>query len=287
MKFINKQKVKSLMNVTFWGTRGSIACANPTYAKFGGHTSCVGLQVSDQLLIFDAGSGLYDLGNWIQKSNINIKQAHLFLTHFHFDHVMGLPFFAPLWSSDFHLTIYHASLNFSKHRLESFIKNRLFVEPFFPVPFKKIPSKINFKEYPTQTTFALNQDIEISSQSLCHPGEATGYRVQYHDKTLSYITDTEHTATGLDPRVLSLMNQADLAIYDATFTEAEYQEKKGWGHSTWQQGVRLAQEAKVKQLAFFHHAPTHTDDILNAIEQEAQRLMPCCFMAQQGTTIVL
>ncbi|MGI4851247.1 MAG: MBL fold metallo-hydrolase [Janthinobacterium lividum] len=276
-----------MTEVTFWGTRGSIACANPNYIEFGGHTSCVSLLIEEQLLIFDAGSGLYDLGEWIQKSKPNIKHVDLFLTHFHYDHVMGLPFFAPLWNSDFHITIHHASSNSCENLVKSFVKQRLFSEPFFPVPFEKIPSRIDLKEHILTASFALSPGLLVYTQGLNHPGEATGYRIEYKGKVFSYVTDTEHTPGELDKKILNLISHADLAIYDATFTDEEFKEKKGWGHSTWQQGVWLAQEAGVKKLAFFHHAPSHTDDILNAIEQEAQALLPSSFVARQGTTVIL
>ena len=275
------------MDLTFWGTRGSIACASSAYTKFGGHTSCVSLNIQGRLLIFDAGSGLYDLGEWIQNSLDKISHVDLFITHFHYDHVMGLPFFAPLWDPYFNLTIHHASLNPEENKVKSFIQHRLFVEPFFPVSFEKVPSKIDFKEHLLGASFSLNQDISMSSQALNHPGEATGYRIESKGKSISYITDTEHTIGELDAKILCLMDQADIAIYDATYTDEEFHEKKGWGHSTWQQGIRLAQKAGVKKLAFFHHAPSHDDTILTSLEQQAQRIWPSCFMAKQGMTFTL
>lgn len=275
------------MDLRFWGTRGSIACASSGYAQFGGHTSCVSLCVDQRLIIFDAGSGLYDLGVWIQESTDNIRQADLFLSHFHFDHVMGLPFFGPLWNPDFSLTLHYASANPADHQLDSFVKHRLFAPPFFPVPFEKVPSRIDFKEHPLGTPFLLKNQILMKAQPLNHPGGAVGYRVESGDKIISYVTDTEHKVDQPDANVLDLMEQADLVIYDATYTDEEFPQKEGWGHSTWQEGLRLAQAAGVKQLAFFHHAPSHTDDMLTIFEQQAQQTWPSCFMAKQGMKLQL
>ncbi len=273
------------MNLTFWGTRGSIACASPFYIKYGGHTSCVSLYNQGKLIIFDAGSGLYDLGVWIQQSGVKIDQVDLLLTHFHYDHAMGLPFFAPLWDPSFHLTVHYAGATPEKGKLKEFISKILFSPPSFPIPFQKVPAQIDFKEYPLESSFTVNSDIKIMPCALNHPGNATGYRLEGFNKVISYITDTEHVVGTPDEKVLKLMHQADLAIYDATYTDEEFKDKEGWGHSTWQEGIRLAKQAQVKQLAFFHHAPDHTDDILTALEQKAQKLWPSCFMAKQGTSL--
>lgn len=275
------------MEVVFWGVRGSMACCSSQHRRYGGHTSCVSVKCDDRLIILDAGTGLYDLGLWIREEKI--KRADLLLTHFHFDHIIGLPFFPSVWDPDFHLTIHAVYQDDTPERLrlENFLRRYLFAAPFFPVSLDITQAHIKLKDHAMRVPFSLAPDIHVKSQTLNHPGGATGYRINYQGKSISYITDTEHVADLTDPHVLELMQQADLVIYDATYTEAEFPDKIGWGHSTWQEGVRLAKIADVKKLVLSHHDPGHTDAVLDVIEQQAQAVWSRCLVARQGMKMTL
>ncbi|GAO99007.1 ribonuclease Z [Caedimonas varicaedens] len=273
------------IEVTFWGVRGSTACSSLQHVKYGGHTSCVSVQCDDALIIFDAGTGLYDLGVWIEKQKI--RKADLLLTHFHFDHIIGFPFFSSIWDQDFALTVHYACKTSHPGQLGDFLRHHLFSPPFFPVSFDITEARIKLKDYLVGTSFSLNPHIRVTSAALNHPGEATGYRLEYQEKVISYVTDTEHVPGHTDSQVLALMQQADLVIYDTTYTEKEFAHKTGWGHSTWQEGVRLARLADAKKLALFHHDPGHTDAVLEMIEREARAEWADCFAARQGMSIRL
>lgn len=274
------------VSVEFWGVRGSIPVSSSPYHLFGGHTSCVSVTHKEELFIFDAGSGLRDLGEKIKL--LGIKQATLILSHFHFDHIIGLPFFAPIWDHDFHLTLLSAHC-YDKGGLKGFLENYIFKEPFFPVNLNQVQAHITYIDCLPTERLTLSQDYCLDIDPLNHPGGGYGYRLHCAGKiSISYISDTEHIQGQDDLNVLKLMQDTDLVIYDAMYTEEEFSHnKKGWGHSTWTEGLRLAQKAGAKKLALFHHDPSHTDDILVDIEKKAQKIWPNCFMARQGMKILL
>lgn len=273
------------VSVEFWGVRGSIPVSSSLYNLFGGNTSCVSVTHKEQIFIFDAGSGLRDLGEKIKL--LGIKQATLILSHFHFDHIIGLPFFAPLWDHDFHLTLLSAHC-YEKGGIKSFLENYVFKEPFFPVNLNQIQARITYIDCLPSEKLNLSQDFNLDIFPLNHPGGGYGYRLSCPEEiSISYISDTEHIQGEDDQNVLKLMHNADLVIYDAMYTEEEFIHKKGWGHSTWNEGLRLAQKAGAKKLALFHHDPNHTDRMLLDIEEKAQKIWPNCFMARQGMEILL
>lgn len=242
-----------VFDVTFLGVRGSTPCAGPLYEKYGGHTSCVLVRVRGELLIFDAGSGIVDVKIG------DAQKAHLFFSHLHLDHVMGLPFFKPVWNKDFFLNFYSRGLG-----LEAYLEN-MFSPPLFPVPFKDFPVQKKFIDIDHK--HSLSKDITIETSALNHPNGATGYKILCEGKSICYITDTEHTEHGLDENILDLIQGTDLFIYDASYTDETYPAYKGWGHSTWQEAHRLAQKANVKKTVLFHHDPNHTDDKMDEIKR--------------------
>ncbi len=269
------------MKIQFWGVRGCITCSSPSYDIIGGHTSCVSVEVDNHLIIFDAGSGLRDLGLYIK--NNSIKSAILCLSHGHYDHIVGLPFFGPLWDNDFDLTIIGGPID-KCINIQDLVTNKIFSSPLFPVPFTETMAKISFKDINHHQKISLTKTITLTGIGLNHPGGATGYKVENADKSICYITDHEHISeTVSTPRHLrDFIKDTNLMIYDATFTDEQYVNYKGWGHSTWQKGIELSKEAHVKKLALFHHNPEHTDDIMMDIEKQAQAVWPLCFVARQG-----
>ena len=272
-------------SVEFWGERGSIPVSSSLYNDFGGHTSCVSVTHKKNIFIFDAGSGLRDLGEKMKETGIN--QATLILSHMHFDHIIGLPFFAPIWNPNFQLTLLSAHC-YEKGGLKKFLENYVFKDPLFPVNLSQIPAHIKYIDCPPRESLTFFQDYRLDIAPLNHPGGGSGYRLHCPEgPSVAYISDTEHVPGHDDPNVLKLMHDTDLVIYDAMYTEEEFSKKYGWGHSTWTEGLRLAQKAGTKRLALYHHDPSHTDDILLKIEEEAQKLWAQCFMARQGMKISL
>ncbi len=269
--------------VTFWGTRGSIACPTPRHLKYGGNTSCVQIQAGDQHIVLDAGTGVRELGHWHVGKGID--RAVLLLTHTHWDHINGFPFFPPAFREDYELLVMAGHLR-NAGGVRTALEGQM-TQPMFPVPLETMCAKISFEDFEAGDRFSLDGGIEIMTIPLNHPSGATGYQIRYDGKTLCYVTDTEHVAGRQDRGILGLIEGADLVIYDSTYTDEIFETKIGWGHSTWQEGLRLCQEASAKQLAIFHHDPDHTDDVMENIEGKAKLLWDGAFVAREGMRRIL
>ncbi|OCR01754.1 MBL fold metallo-hydrolase [Oscillatoriales cyanobacterium USR001] len=270
--------------VQFWGVRGSIASPGSKTVRYGGNTSCVEMRLGDRRLIFDGGTGLRVLGlNLLRQMPV---EAHMFFTHTHWDHIQGFPFFVPAFVPKNCFHIYGAIAPNG-----STIKQRLsdqMLHPNFPVPIQVMQSDLKFYDITPGDIVEIG-DIKIETALLNHPNTAIGYRVTWQGHTAVYCTDTEHYPDRLDENVLQLARNADVLIYDATYTNAEYHDLKspkvGWGHSTWEVGVEVAKAAGVKRIVMFHHDPSHDDNFLDNIEQELQSVFPKGFLAREGMTV--
>lgn len=274
------------IKVTFWGVRGSYPQCQPAYVKVGGHTSCVSLEVNDQCLIFDAGTGLIDAGDDVLKRGL--KKATLLISHAHADHINGFAFFKPLHCSDFEMTIIASGL-LSKEGTGSGIESilsQVISPPYFPVPWDQIACTRTCIDVPIGGQFSVNH-LKVSTIALDHPGGSAGYRVDIGDKSVCYITDTAHTPGELNQNLVQFIQRTDLLIYDATFTEEQFAVKPTWGHSTWNQAVALAKAAAIGELALFHHNPDHDDAVMADIELQAQAHFSGAFVARQGMTWVV
>jgi phosphoribosyl 1,2-cyclic phosphodiesterase len=272
------------MKVRFWGVRGSVACPDACVARYGGNTSCVEVRAGSKLLIFDSGTGLRHLGKELVETGKPVN-ADIFYSHCHIDHVCGLPFFAPAYLPSSKLRLWAGHLS-SPDGLEGALR-RLMSAPLFPTGFDSFKAQIEFRDFCTGDVLAPAAGLKLRTAPLNHPGGATGYRLEYRGRSLAYITDTEHQTGELDPQVLSLAAGVDLMIYDSNYTDDEWPAHRGWGHSTWQQGVRLAAAAKAKMLAIFHHDPDHTDDVLDRVGAEAAAVFPGTVVAAEGLTLEL
>lgn len=273
-------------HIKFWGVRGSIPCPGAETLRYGGNTSCVEMHVGSERLIFDGGTGLRVLGQSMV-SQMPVT-AHLFFTHSHWDHIQGFPFFTPAFVAGncFHIHGLPASNGAT-------IKQRLhdqMLHPNFPVPLQIMQSDLHFYDLEAGEVLTLG-DVTVETGRLNHPGEALGYRVSWQGKSAAYITDTEHFPDRLDENVLTLAREADVLIIDTTYTDEEYYDpqlsKVGWGHSTWQEGVKVAQAAKVKQLVLFHHDPAHNDTFLDEIRDQVIAVFPNTLLAREGLMITV
>ncbi len=270
------------MEVKFYGTRGSYPQSGPAFVHGGGHTSCVRIAIEDQLFIVDAGSGLVNLQDEITHNSS--RKLSLFLSHLHLDHIIGLPFLPCLWESGFSFHIYCGTAQ--PYGGVRACLERIFAPPFFPVPLTQVPSTIFFHDF--KMGFSLHPDpgITVKTIPLDHPNGACGYRFDHGGKSLVYLSDTSHS-----PKFMTSFErfcyQADVLIYDASFTPEEFEEKPTWGHSTWNMAAHLARKAHIKKLYLFHHAPSHTDDHLMEIEQKTQGLFSPTALAVDGLTFSL
>lgn len=269
---------KSDFYVTFWGTRGSIACAGPDTIRYGGNTSCIEVMCGTRRLIFDGGTGLRKLGREIAKEGP--QEIDLFLTHTHLDHIIGLPFFVPFHIPGNHPRVWAGNL-LPDNSLKGVLADMM-QAPLFPVPPETFRANVKFIDFEVGETLEPGDGIRLRTAPLNHPNGACGYRIDYAGKAICYITDTEHYAGGIDETVADLVRGADIMIYDATYTDEEYARYVGFGHSTWREGVKLADHAAVKTLVVFHHEPTHDDDFMDEIADAVDEARPGSIVAREG-----
>jgi phosphoribosyl 1,2-cyclic phosphodiesterase len=269
----------------FWGVRGSIPSPGKDTVRYGGNTSCIEMQIGGKRLIFDGGTGL----RLLSKDLINQQQsveAYMFFTHYHWDHIQGVPFFKPAFMEGNCFHIYGAVPPDADSMKQHFCDRVMHSNS--PVPLQGMEAELKFYELICGDTFQVD-DITIETGPLNHPNGAMGYRVTWQGHTVFYCTDTEHLPDRPDENVLHLAREADILIYDAMYTDEEYNNPKspkvGWGHSTWQEGVKVAQAAGVKRLAIFHHEPNHSDDFLDQIETQVQEVSPGSFLAREGMIV--
>jgi len=259
-----RSRVVSGVQLRCWGTRGSIPTPGPETVRYGGNTTCFELQHNGDRLIFDAGSGIRPLGlDIVEKGPDTI---HIFLTHFHWDHIQGFPFFAPLYDAE-------DSIKVVGPKQKDIDVQNLFAGQmgpiYFPVPFSVVAATMEF-EHLNDGEYELD-DVRVRVMRVKHPSFVIAYRIEVDGKSICLIPDNEIDGTMYDvgpdweKRIVDFVGDADLLVHDSMYTDEEYEHRAGWGHSTFSQSVRLAEEGGVGRLLFFHHDPTRTDDQLDEI----------------------
>ena len=272
------------MKVTFYGTRGSIPVPEGEFVRFGGNTPCVLITFeSGRIAILDAGTGIRKLGKELAEGrHEQYENIVIALSHTHWDHIQGFPFFKPAYDPKRHFTIAICGTGSHAENLENLFGMQMQRE-FFPTSLEKMGATMTFWA-PDLTRYATPAGLTVVASKQAHPGDSYGYRFEDAGKTLVYCTDVEHVS-GIDPRVVDLSRDADLLIHDAQYTPEELKEKKGWGHSSWEQAVEVAESAGVKRLALFHHDPEHADSFLLKLEKDCQKRFPDAFLAREGNQI--
>ncbi len=274
------------LKINFWGVRGSIPCPGPETVRYGGNTPCIEMLVGKERIIFDGGTGLRVLGESLL-SQMPVK-AHLFFTHSHWDHIQGFPFFVPAFIKGNSFNIY-GTLAPNGATIKKRLHDQM-LHPNFPVPLQIMQADLQFKDIDVGQKIEIGE-VTVENAQLNHPGEAVGYRVNWRGLSVAYITDTEHYPDRMDENVLWLARNADVVILDCTYTDEEYHDEKsrkeGWGHSTWQEGVKIAKQAGVKQLVIFHHDPAHNDNFLDGIGKKAATAFSNAILAREGQSIEL
>jgi phosphoribosyl 1,2-cyclic phosphodiesterase len=273
----------SRLQLTFWGVRGSIPTPAPENLGYGGNTTCLELRLpSDEVVVIDGGTGARQLGlSLLQRFHRNANDIHFLMTHFHWDHIQGIPFFAPLYSPA-NRVVFHSSRPPSE--VADILEGQM-THPYFPVAFELLAAKREFVQI-TQEPLRYG-DLTVRSFPLNHPQGATGFRLESGGAVIVHACDHEHGDARLDRIMREYSEGADVLIYDAQFTPSEYPSKAGWGHSTWLEGIKVARDAGVKQLILSHHDPSHTDDMLRAMLAEAKAEFEDTALAQERWTIQL
>ncbi len=266
------------LTVRFLGVRGSIATPGPDKTA-GGNTACVEVCAGETRIILDAGTGLRTLGDE-RMAKGGPRHSTILLSHLHWDHVAGLPFFTPIYVPGHRVEIASGPNGVMPH--DEAIRS-LFRAPFFPVDYSTLQDQISTRELRPNEKFTIG-DITITMAKLNHPDPVYGFRLEHGGQSIVYATDTEHFSC-VDPTLKKLAAGADILIYDSQYTPEEYPSKVGWGHSTWLAGAELARAAGVPQLVLFHHDPNRTDAQLAAIEAEVRRDLPGTVAAREGMVL--
>jgi phosphoribosyl 1,2-cyclic phosphodiesterase len=279
------------MRIRIWGCRGSLATPGPDTVRYGGNTSCIEVRLADEdIVILDAGTGIRLLGHSLEGSKV--RRIDLLLTHLHLDHLEGLGFFSPLWDPSVELHIWGPAspMQSLRERIATYLS-----PPLFPVHLSDVPSRVVFHD-------AMEEEVRIGSarivsQPIIHSGPTVGYRIEEDDRILAYLTDHE-PAHGADLREAApewvsgfgIAQGADLLVHDCQYTEEEYPEHVGWGHSSTVQVADFARMTKVQRLLLFHHDPMHGDDELDRMLARVRELAGTAFevdMAREGLEIDL
>jgi phosphoribosyl 1,2-cyclic phosphodiesterase len=273
------------MRVKFWGVRGSTPTPQAENMRYGGNTSCVEVRVGEQLYIFDCGTGFRVLGQQLQDESGEKKlplSAHVFVSHFHWDHIQGIPFFRPLYDRADSQFLFHCS---SRTRSLKQVMDEQMASPYFPVNLSQMQAQQKFYDIDAGR-LNLEDGVQIQTSWLNHPQGCMGFRMETKDGVLVYATDNEPGDAAFDKSVRKLAEGADVLIYDAQYLPEEYAaEKRGWGHSHWREAVNVVMESGAKELVLFHHDPDHTDVVIDKIVHDARNYYPKVRAAAEGMEI--
>ncbi|HLJ56698.1 MAG TPA: MBL fold metallo-hydrolase [Chthonomonadaceae bacterium] len=274
------------MQVTFWGTRGTVPVPGADTVRYGGNTTCISvLTAANELIILDAGTGIRNLGKQIAGQS-GLLCATLFLSHSHWDHIQGFPLFAPAYDARFSLTVLGCATHSMSLRS---ILERQQDSPVFPVPLDALHADIDIGDYCMD--WFTHGSVKMRTAPLHHPGGSCGFRIEEQGRALVFMTDNELPGPGAEwDRFVAFCGGADLLVHDAQYTDAELDAHRGWGHSSITQAIALANQAGVKRLALFHHDPDRTDDDLEGLVAERESSLHragsslCVIAAAEGET---
>ena len=273
------------MRVKFWGVRGSTPTPQAENLRYGGNTSCVEVRFGDHLYVFDCGTGFRTLGQQLNsEANGKPIAAHIFVSHFHWDHIQGIPFFRPLYENGRNRFIFHSS---RRTRSLQRVMEEQMASPYFPVDTSEMKAQRNFYDIEEGHT-QFDDDASVRAMWLNHPQGCMGFRLETKEGVLVYATDNEPGDPVFDKNVRKLAEGADVLIYDSQYLPEEYEAKRrGWGHSHWREAINIVMQSGSKELVLFHHDPDHDDVVIDKVVQEARNYFPRVRAAAEGMEMVI
>ena len=272
----------SALRLKFWGVRGTIPTPAASHLGYGGNTTCLEARSSEGVIMIDAGTGCRNLGAHLQEEFAGASlKLHVLMTHFHWDHIQGLPHFAPLYSPT-NQVIFHSS--HPPEQIRQILEGQM-SHPYYPISLHYPPAQKDFVDI-CSTPFR-HFGMAAHPFPLEHPQGATGYRIESNGKVITHASDFEHGHDKLDKTLREFAQNADVLVYDAQYTPKEYVSKKGYGHSTWLEATRVARDSHVDRLILFHHDPNHDDQCMTEIVKEARRYFENTDAAKEGLEIAV
>jgi phosphoribosyl 1,2-cyclic phosphodiesterase len=271
--------------VRYWGVRGSIAVPGPGTVVYGGNTTCIEVRCDDTVLIIDAGTGARELGDKLRAELGDTPlSCHIVFSHFHLDHIQGFPFFSPIY--DPRTTIHVHSHRPRQLALQDALAGQM-TFPWFPVELENLEATLAFHDVRPGEAFEV-EGIRIDTCPLNHPGGAMAIRVNHRGHAFVQASDVEHHPGRLADDLVGLARGADFLSYDSTYVEGhDYESHRGWGHSTWQAGLAVAQAAGVGRFIAFHHDPSHDDGFMDRVANDLEAIAPGSLVAREGLTLDL
>jgi len=278
-----------IAKLSFWGVRGSTPTVDPATWRYGGNTPCLELIAPDGTqFILDCGTGLRMLGSrWAAPSGGKAPETHILVTHYHWDHIQGIPFFSPLYAENNEFHFYSFRSRFlGRNSLKQVFEAQMAL-PYFPVDMSAMNAKRKFKEMDGGDSFKVGQN-KVTARWLNHPQGCLGFRIETPAGTVAYATDNEPGDAQLDESLRELAAGADIFINDAQFTPEQLKTtRKGWGHSSWLEGAKMARQTGAKTLVLFHHDPDSTDRMVDSILRQAREEFDSVFAASEAMVITL
>jgi len=272
------------MRIKFYGVRGSLPVCGREFERYGGNTTCIKIyrEAANRIAILDAGTGIRNLGKEIVASGLSQNIINILFSHFHLDHIQGLPYFAPAYNKEQRIGILAMGRRGKIKNLKEIFSTQM-KEEYFPIGLDKMGAQFEFLAYGDKEKL-FGAWVQATPQYHVHPGGSYAIRAEDDSKVLALCTDVEHIR-GIDQNVVDLAMNADLLIHDGQYTPEEYKKFKGWGHSSFEHAVEVAIKANVKKLIITHHDPDHSDDFLDAMECECQKLFPNSLFAKEGLEV--
>ena len=272
------------MKVKFYGTRGSIPVCDKEFLEFGGNTTSIKItRENGRVAILDAGSGIRNLGKDLMKDGLDQSDLFIAFSHFHWDHIQGFPFFEPAYKEDMVINILALGRDREITNLKDIFREQM-ESQYFPVPLKSMGAKFNFLKVNRNILKINDAVVRVIKQN--HPGGSYGYRMEDNDKSLVILTDLEH-GESVQPEIVEFCRGADLLIHEAQYTNEMLERYRGWGHSSFDQAMEVAEKAGVKKLIMTHHDPDHNDAFLTGIEKECQKRIPNCELARENKEFIV
>jgi phosphoribosyl 1,2-cyclic phosphodiesterase len=278
-----------IAKLSFWGVRGSTPTVDPATWRYGGNTPCLELVAPDGTqFILDCGTGLRMLGSrWVVPEGGRAKGTHILVTHYHWDHIQGIPFFSPLYveSNEFQFYSFRSKY-LGRDSLKQVFEAQM-ATPYFPVDLSAMSAKRKFREVEGGESIEVGEN-KITARWLNHPQGCLGFRIETPAGIVVYATDNEPGDAKLEENLRLLAADADIFINDAQYTPEQLATtRRGWGHSSWKEGVRIAREAGAKTLVLFHHDPDSTDRMVDTILRNAREEFDSVFAGSEGMVITL